>query len=445
MNNEHSGRRRANGANGRRRANNTGTLEKHGKAWRARWYAYEADGRRVRLSKTLDAKTLDEARAELRTLADAGETSRGYDRGAASVVPVQPAALPLDELFVAYRASLNRPQCGEVTMKGYGSEIGRFVEWMAERHPGVREVRAVTKEMAGEFLTEMASRFSPNTYNKYANLLKLVWRTVGDEAGCGRNPWDGFRLKRLSRDNGRRPLSVEELTKVFSVLDGELRTLFALGVYTGLRLGDCALMRWQDLDMERRLLVVTPRKTSRTGRMVEVPLHPVLHGLLDSLPAGRRSGYLMPGIASEYRRNPSDVSKRVRDAFEAAGIKTGKTVKGYSKKVAEVGFHSLRHTFVSMMGNAGAPLALVQALVGHSNPMMTCNYFHARTEALADAVGALPAIPACGGTPEGEKGSGGRFCGVDEGMTDCAQEFLAQFAKLSEADKAQISEILRRG
>ena len=45
-----------------------------------------------------------------------------------------------------------------------------------------------------------------------------------------------------------------------------------------------------------------------------------------------------------------------------------------------------------MMGNAGAPLALVQSIVGHSNPMMTAHYFHAKTDALANAVGNLPAL-----------------------------------------------------
>ena len=44
------------------------------------------------------------------------------------------------------------------------------------------------------------------------------------------------------------------------------------------------------------------------------------------------------------------------------------------------------------MGNAGAPLALVQAIVGHANPMMTAHYFHARTDALAEAVSALPQV-----------------------------------------------------
>ena len=106
--------------------------------------------------------------------------------------------------------------------------------------------------------------------------------------------------------------------------------------------------------------------------------------------AGR--GYLMPDMAATYERDTSAVAARIRRAFEAAGFKTRAEVDGYANAVAKIGFHSLRHTFVSLMGNAGAPLALVQSIVGHSNPMMTAHYFHARTDALANAVGNLPAI-----------------------------------------------------
>ncbi len=60
----------------------------------------------------------------------------------------------------------------------------------------------------------------------------------------------------------------------------------------------------------------------------------------------------------------------------------------------DVSFHSLRHTFVSLAANAGVPLAIVQAIVGHSNPAMTRHYFHESTDALKNAVATLPDV--CG-------------------------------------------------
>jgi len=44
--------------------------------------------------------------------------------------------------------------------------------------------------------------------------------------------------------NSRRELTIEELRRVCNAATGELRTLLAIGTYTGLRLGDAATLRW---------------------------------------------------------------------------------------------------------------------------------------------------------------------------------------------------------
>lgn len=84
------------------------------------------------------------------------------------------------------------------------------------------------------------------------------------------------------------------------------------------------------------------------------------------------------------------MNAKIKRIFKNCGIET--TSKGRFRQAVDVGFHSLRHTFVSLAANAGAPLALVQSIVGHSNPMMTEHYFHANAEALTHTVAALPAI-----------------------------------------------------
>jgi hypothetical protein len=62
------------------------------------------------------------------------------------------------------------------------------------------------------------------------------------------------------------------------------------------------------------------------------------------------------------------------------------------RAVVEVGFHSLRHTFVSLCREANAPLAVVEAIVGHANPAMTRHYTHIGEAAAGAAVAALPDI-----------------------------------------------------
>lgn len=393
-----------NGANGRRRANNTGTLEKRRGKWLARWYVYDAQGKRVRKSKILKGVGIDEARKELRELTDGNalitrervirKSIDELDGVKAELQRIEDAkpALMLSDMFEAYKKNPNRPQGGAETLAHYEGEIDRFINWVAGKYPNALEVRQVSRALAVEFLAELGEKVSPNTYNKYVSLLRLVWRTIGEEARCTVNPWDGVARKVMPKTNGRRALTVEELVKVTAHLSGEMRLLFALGIYTGLRLGDCALMDWGKIDLVRRIIVTTPIKTMRTGRVVEIPVHPALCGMLSEIPKSKRRGYLLPEIAETYKRDNSAVTKRIRAIFEGAGIATTKKVKGYLQAVAEVGFHSLRHSFVSLMGNAGAPLALVQSIVGHSNPMMTAHYFHARTDALSNAVNNIPAV-----------------------------------------------------
>jgi hypothetical protein len=62
------------------------------------------------------------------------------------------------------------------------------------------------------------------------------------------------------------------------------------------------------------------------------------------------------------------------------------------RAVVEVGFHSLRHTFVSLCREAGAPLAVVEAIVGHASPAMTRHYTHVGEAAARASVAALPSV-----------------------------------------------------
>jgi integrase len=56
----------------------------------------------------------------------------------------------------------------------------------------------------------------------------------------------------------------------------------------------------------------------------------------------------------------------------------------------ELSFHSLRHTAVSLLKDAGVPDAVVMALVGHESAAMSHRYTHVGKEALANAAKTLP-------------------------------------------------------
>ena len=406
-------KRRANGAtdgkgNRRRRKNGTGTLERRGDKWLARWYVYDSHGRRVRQSQSIDADTLDQARAELRRitegdslitrekiLRDTRDKLEGVKAERRNWEDKQPA-LTLADAFDAYERSATRPDSGARTLADYRGYFDGFLSWIATNRPDYIELRDVTTEDAQDYANDLKAKASAGTYNKRVVFFRCLWRVLGDhpKARLVCNPWERVQ-KREVIEHTRRELTIEELAKVCGSVSGEMRTLFAVGVYTGLRLGDAALLDWGEVDLVRRHICLIPRKTKRHahGKPVIIPIHSTLADILAETPAKERKGYVVPELAEIYERNNALLCRHIQRVFAAAGIETQSKKEGERAKV-DVGFHSLRHTFVSLSANAGAPLAVVQSIVGHSNPAMTRHYFHESEAALTSAVAALPDVTA---------------------------------------------------
>ena len=172
-----------------------------------------------------------------------------------------------------------------------------------------------------------------------------------------------------------------------------MRILFAIGIYTGLRLGDCATLKWGNVDLVRRFISLIPAKTARHGTRVKIPIHPVLSAMLCETPEDKRTGEIIPETAQKYRStNGVALCVEIRNIFESCGIQTLVKDPGKKRYSTEVGFHSLRHTFVSLAANAGAPFALVQSIVGHSTAEMTRHYFHENDDALKTTVDTIPNV-----------------------------------------------------
>jgi integrase len=324
--------------------------------------------------------------------------------------------LPVAQAWTEFIASPNRPDSGSKTLYQYECQWNAFVSWKNEKHPELLSVRGVTRQIAEEYAGHLNhGRRSPNTYNKHLNLLTLVFRVIKHKAKIVENPWEDIQRKRLVV-HSRRELTVDELRKVCQAATGELKILLALGVYCGLRLGDCATLRWGETDLRRGIIIRIPNKTGRRNpKPVMVPIHPTLREILEETPAESRGEYVLPETCALYLKRIDLVTDRIQRHFKACGINpykkdnSDKPEDGEDKKraVLEVGFHSLRHTFVSLCRESNAPLAVVESIVGHSNPSMTRHYTHIGELAATRAVAALPCLigdaKSKSGTPAAEE------------------------------------------
>lgn len=292
---------------------------------------------------------------------------------------------------------------GDRTLTDYKAHWRAFCDWMEKHYPKKNEkgdklpieLRSVTPDQVQRYIAEVSATRSSNTRNKVLTLLRLVFRVLAVKARIKANPFDGLDAAPLAMAR-KRPLTAEELQTVSKQLEGkgEMEILFSLGYYTGARLGDCVMMRWDMIDMGARKIRYTPHKTRKSNEVITITIHPTLFSLLDQVPKEDRRGLVLPELGALYatRTGVAAVSKRVQKVFEHAGIDTGLKVDGYSRAVAQVGFHSLRHAHITALLENGIPMDAVRQQAGHASLEMTARYYHASEKTLQATAAALPVI-----------------------------------------------------
>ena len=134
----------------------------------------------------------------------------------------------------------------------------------------------------------------------------------------------------------------------------------AIALYTGMRQGEIARLRWRDIDFEKETITIPD---SKTGNPRTIPLETPLKQLLEARP---QTGELVLG---EYRH---------RKAFEGA-LKRA-SMENFT-------FHDLRHTYASWKVQAGVPLMHVKELLDHKTLAMVKRYAHLTPEHLTSARG----------------------------------------------------------
>ena len=319
------------------------------------------------------------------------------DDGAADIAALEEAQnppLPLAQVWGAFLKPTGRNDCGKSTLGIYQGVWNRFLAWMQRERTSKTLLRDVDTKIAQAYLETLnRGQLGPATYNAHLLTLRYMFRVLKDEARLPENVWQKPKPKKLITQS-RRELTIEELKKVCTSATGELRALLSIGVYSGLRIGDCATLRWCEVDLRRNQIQRIPRKTARRSpKPITIPIHPVLRGILADIPAKERGEFVLPETANTYLQgSPSLVTRVIQQHFIASGLKTTSAREEGQRPVVEVGFHSLRLSFVSMCREANVPLSVVETLVGHHSVDMTRHYTHVSQLAAANAIAQLPAM-----------------------------------------------------
>ncbi|HBM16920.1 MAG TPA: hypothetical protein DD381_11325 [Lentisphaeria bacterium] len=293
-------------------------------------------------------------------------------------------SLPFTKAWDAYLNNQERPQSGERTLKDYEGYFNKFYTWMKGQKPEAQRLKDVSKDIAGEYaLFLKKSNLSAGSFNKHRDFLKIFFHYLREPAKLEVNPFEN--IKRLDdKPDTRRELTENEIKVILDKAKGDLKLLLGLGVFTGLRFGDCCTLQWHEIALDSKTIKRIPNKTSSNKKAVTVGIPDILYFKLTETLAEERKGYLFPALAEKY----NDVKKRpmitrvIQEHFKACGIRTQKegTGEGTKKRaVVEVGFHALRHSYISIMAKQGISQNVLVKLAGHSSKMSE-HYTHIQPE-----------------------------------------------------------------
>jgi integrase len=201
-------------------------------------------------------------------------------------------------------------------------------------------------------------------------------------------------------------LTVDELTRLEATAASTEAWQVAycaelLAANTGMRGAEIKRLRLGKVDLtNRRLQIMREGTKTRAGvRMIELNQAAFL-----AISKLYRRAQLLGARAPEHFLLPADLSKHTKSTDPLKGERgfdptrhqtSWRTAWHKLRKAAGsdgLRFHSLRHTFITMMAENGTPLAVTQAMVGHMGDAVTRRYTHISATAARAAVEKLDRI-----------------------------------------------------
>lgn len=174
------------------------------------------------------------------------------------------------------------------------------------------------------------------------------------------------------------------------------RLMIHVALRTGMRLGELLALKWECVDLERRLLLVRSTRTRGEGRdaVENAPKNnrdryiPLAMDLCEAFSAtSQGKGYVFADLFGRPLTHDS-ATRGLRRALRAAGLR-------------RIGWHALRHSFATQLVSEGAPLHGVQAFMGHATLEMTLRYSHFAPTAFRRSVDLLAAAEEREASPVG--------------------------------------------
>jgi site-specific recombinase XerD len=262
---------------------------------------------------------------------------------------------------------------GAATQQSYIRAVKTLSEFLG------RPLTTATAEDLRRFqVHQSGTGAQPSVMNNTVSALRFFFRVTLDRPEMARH-------LTLVRQPRKLPnvLSEEEVVRLLEHASG-LKYRAALGVAygAGLRVSEVANLKVSDVDSKRMLIRVEEGKGKKDRNAMLSPR--LLELLRDWWWVGRPSTWLFPGQDPLLPITARQLHRAVREAAEAAEIKTRVTP------------HTLRHSFATHLLEQGVDIRVIQVLLGHAKLDTTARYAHVAAKVLREVTSPLDRLTPIG-------------------------------------------------
>lgn len=223
----------------------------------------------------------------------------------------------------------------------------------------------ITRERLQALIGELGQTYSSSTVVCLRNLLRKALRRAVEDHVLVSSPLAKVKVPRPVTKM-QVPLSAAQREAVLKAAEQrgtDVALLFHLLLGTGVRRSEALALRWEDVDLERRQLLIRSSEhfLTKTGSARSLPIPAELHALLCR--AWKSSGFVLKPEQEYGGRYRWDFSRIFLSVMRAAGV-------------PNMTPHSCRHSYASWALEQGTSLFRLASYLGHSMVETTQRYAH---------------------------------------------------------------------
>ncbi|MBT3683786.1 MAG: tyrosine-type recombinase/integrase [Candidatus Marinimicrobia bacterium] len=274
--------------------------------------------------------------------------------------------------FLDHYLDLRKRKAGKTYTTAIGM-INKFRKYVLSIN--ISKIEDINVRVLDNYVNEFTC--SSKTIKNHFIELSVMFNQAVKEGIISSNPAKLVTLPQIiSSKPLHRNLEEEDLQIIFGS-GGCWKLYYQFLLYTGLRAGDVALLKYKDIDLDNGTIVTLIRKSRRTH---EFPLSRLL---MDQIPDLDSNSTIFPELYTENERKLNDNLAKPRLYMQAL-------LKAENRKHATL--HSFRVTYNNNLLGLGCSIQDRQKLLAHSSSETTKIYTHPNFELAQSYVDQLPDI-----------------------------------------------------